>query len=47
MTGGDDRLLELRQQLERIDEQPLDERPAVFEAAHRALVAELNRLEEV
>ena len=38
---------ELRGPLERLDEIPLDERAELFEQCHTALVAELERLEEV
>ncbi len=44
---GDDALGEVRARLEQLDEVPLAERPALFESAHEALVAELNALEEV
>jgi hypothetical protein len=43
----DDRLQPLRDELEQLDEVPLEERPQLFERAHQALVAELNALEEV
>lgn len=44
---SDDVLDDLRTELEGVDETPLQERPEVFDRVHRALVAELNALEEV
>ncbi|MDX1657944.1 MAG: hypothetical protein R3343_03910 [Nitriliruptorales bacterium] len=38
---------DLRRSLEQLDEIPLDERAELFERCHTALVAELERLEEV
>lgn len=45
--SGDDRLAALRQQLARLDEQPLASHPEVLEQSHRTLVEELESLEDL
>lgn len=47
MTGADDRLAQLRQQLGELEEAPLSAHPEVLEQTHRELVEELERLEHV
>lgn len=47
MTGSDDRLDLLRQQLAELDDAPLSAHPDVLEQTHRALVEELERLEDL
>lgn len=47
MSGPDDRLAELRQELAELDETPLSDHPNVLEQTHRALAEELERLEDV
>lgn len=47
MTDADDRLDMLRQQLAELDDAPLSAHPDVLEQTHRALVEELERLEEL
>lgn len=42
---GDDPLLQLRAELDGIDELPLDERAAVFDRTHSVVVEELRALE--
>lgn len=44
---SEDRLDTLREELEGVDDAPLEDHPEVFDRIHRALVAELNALEEV
>lgn len=44
---SDELLQELRRRLDGIADVPVEERPELFEEAHRAVVAELNALEEV
>lgn len=47
MTDPDDRLDHLRQQLAELDDAPLSAHPEVLEQTHRALVEELERLEDL
>lgn len=47
MTDSDDRLELLRQQLAELDDAPLSAHPDVLEQTHRALVEELERLEDL
>lgn len=47
MTDPDDRLDRLRQQLAELDDAPLSTHPEVLEQTHRALVEELERLEDL
>ena len=44
---SDDVLDDLRTELEAVEATPPEEHPEVFDRVHRALVAELNALEEV
>lgn len=46
-TAADDPLHAMRADLERVADVEVHERPELFERIHRALVAELNALEEV
>lgn len=47
MTDSDDPLDLLRQQLAELDDAPLSAHPDVLEQTHRALVEELERLENL
>lgn len=47
VAATDDPLHAMRADLDRVGDVELHERPEVFERIHRALVAELNALEEV
>jgi hypothetical protein len=44
---SEDRLHPMREELEGIDDVEVHERPELFDRVHRAVVAELNALEEV